>query len=306
MSDEGRRRHYGVFYGIDPLPDEGLPLLAVHGNCQAEALRVAVGTSGRVSGVRLPPVHELVESDLPHLWRLLERLDVLVAQPVGADYHGMPLGTAQVATRLPEGARVVRVANYFSEALYPEQVLVRHEDEEVVDPPVVPYHDVRRLGLAAGWSGPATLPAEAVRQVAADSGAELRRREQAEGTLPVSDLVAEAGARAGWTVDHPGNEVLLGLAQRVVDDIGGDTPRARVSDPGRVLLSSVRTPLRAEVLQALGLPGEPREHWLVDGEEVTDEEVAQAHLEFYARHPRVVEVGLAKKGARLAALGWRP
>ena len=41
-------------------------------------------------------------------------------------------------------------------------------------------------------------------------------------------------------------------------------------------------------------------------EACTDEEVAQAHLEFYARHPRVVEVGLDKKGARLAALGWRP
>ena len=39
---EGRRRHYGAFYGLEELPDGDRPRLAVHGNCQAEALRVAV------------------------------------------------------------------------------------------------------------------------------------------------------------------------------------------------------------------------------------------------------------------------
>jgi len=38
--DQGRREHYGEFYGLRPLPDDGRPLLLVHGNCQAEALRV--------------------------------------------------------------------------------------------------------------------------------------------------------------------------------------------------------------------------------------------------------------------------
>lgn len=303
--DEGRRRHYGLFYGLEPLPEDGRPVLAVYGNCQAEALRVVLETSGAVAGVRMPPVHELEPDDLPHLHRLLDRVDLLVVQMIGDDYRGMPLGTAQVCARLGDEAQVARVGNYFFELLYPWQVLVRHEDDEVVDPPLLPYHDVRRLGEAAGWTGPWELPSEGVREVAQGSVAELRRRERKDDLLPVSDLAQQAGAAAGWTVDHPGNEVLLGLGRRVLERFEVGDPAA-VSDPGRVLLSSVISPLRPEVLDTLGLEGEARPGWRVGGDDVSDEEVGEAHREFYAAHPRVVEVGVEKKGERLRTLGWSP
>ena len=302
--DDGRRRHYAAFYGLDPLPSGDRPRVAVLGNCQAEALRVAVSTAGAVDSVRMPPVHELTEQDLPHLDRVLGWLDVLVAQSVRDGYRGLPVGTAQVAARAGPGTRTVRVPNYFSTVLYPEQVLVRDESPGVVDPPVVPYHDVRRLGRAAGWRGPAEAPAAAVRRSASASLEELRRRERDQGSLVVSDAVAEAGATGGWTVDHPGNPVLLVLAQRVVDAVVG--PGESVHDPGRVLLGSVRTPLRGTVLEALGLPGEPRTSWVVDDEELADEQVGAAHERFYADHPRVVEVGVARKEAVLRGLGWVP
>ena len=59
--DEGRRAHYGDFYGLSELPDK--PLFAVHGNCQAESLRVLLhgALAGDWHGVRMPPVHELLE-----------------------------------------------------------------------------------------------------------------------------------------------------------------------------------------------------------------------------------------------------
>lgn len=302
--DQGRREHYGVFYGLQEVPRSGRPLLMVHGNCQAEALRVALDTAGVVDSVRVPPVHELVEDDLPHLHRLLGQLDVLVAQAVSDDYHGMPLGTDQVAQQLPDQGRVVRAPNYFSTALYPEQVLVRKGDPDVVDPPLVPYHDVRRIGRAAGWTGPDVVPAEAIRRGERDSLAELERREREQDSLVISDLVRGAGGEAGWTVDHPGNPVLVGLAERVLDHLGlaGD----QVHDPGRVLLSSVVSPLRPEVIEALGLEAEARPGWTVDGEEVSDDEIGAAHEEFYAAHPRVVDVGVEKKAATLEALGWSP
>lgn len=321
--DEGRRRHYGAFYGLEELPGGaeagGRPRLAVYGNCQAEALRVSIDTAGAVDSVRMPPVHELTEEDLPHLERLLGWVDILVAQAISDNYRGMPLGTAEVSSRLRPEARVVAAPNYFSTVLYPEQVLVRHEDPGVVDPPVVPYHDVRRIGQAAGWSGPWEVPADAIRAGARASLAELERRERDQGSLVISDVVRSAGAAGGWTVDHPGNPVLLTLAQRVVDEIthpdrtvdrdgsvGADALAATVSDPGRVLLSSVMTPLRPEVLDALDLDGEPREGWVVDGAPLSDEEVGEAHLRFYAEHPRVVEVGIEKKGEVLRSLGWAP
>ena len=302
MSDDGRRRHYGGFYGLEELPATGRPRLAVFGNCQAEAVRVALDTSGALDTVRMPPVHELEEADLPHLDRLLTWVDVLVAQSVADDYRGMPLGTAQVAARLRPPARVVAAPNYFFTGLYPEQVLVRHPDVE--DPPVVPYHDVRRLARAAGWDGPWEAPPALVRELAADSLAELERREHAQGSLRISDVVRAAGAEAGRTVDHPGNAVLLALAGRVLEEVRPGAG-AGVQDPGRVLLASVATPLSQGVLEALDLRGEPRAGWVVDGEAVSDDEVGAAHQEFYARHPRVVEVGMAKKEDLLRRWGWR-
>lgn len=303
--DEGRRRHYGAFYGLEELPGGGRPRLVVWGNCQAEALRVCLETAGVVDSVRLPPVHELEPEDLPHVERVLAWADVLVAQTVGEGYRGMPLGTLEVASWLRPASRLVRIPNYFSTVLYPEQVLVRHDDPGVVDPPVVPYHDVRRIGLAAGWTGPAEVPATAVREGARASVAELERRERLQCSLVISDVVRAVGAEAGWTVDHPGNPVLLTLAARVLDQVEPEAGDG-VHDPGRVLLSSVLTPLRPEVLDALGVRAQPRLSWMVGGAEVADEVVGRAHQEFYASHPRVVEVGLAKKGELLRRWGWRP
>lgn len=303
MAPDRRMRHYGAFYGLERLPGTG-PRVLVYGNCQAEALRVCLETAGTVRSVRMPPVHELTLQDLPQLGRLLSWADVLVAQAVGDGYRGLPLGTREVAARMRPGARVVAVPNYFCTALYPEQVLVRHDDPRVSDPPVVPYHDVRRLGAAAGWSGPWEPPADAVVSGAAASIAELERREAEQGSLAISDVVRAAGPQAGWTVDHPGNPVLLALAQRVVDEVGAG---GTVTDPGRVLLSEVMTPLSPEVLDALGLdPDAAREGWIVRGEQIPDEQVGAAHEEFYAANPRVVEVGVQKKGEVLRRLGWRP
>lgn len=316
MDPDPRMRHYGAFYDLEPLPGTGSatagagagredatgPRVLVYGNCQAEALRVSLASGGTVQSVRMPPVHELTPQDLPHLHRLLGWADVLVAQSVADGYRRLPLGTRQVATRLRRDARVVLIPNYFSTVLYPEQVLVRHEDPRVSDPPLVPYHDVRRLGVAAGWNGPAEMPRTAVREGAEASIVELRRRESEQGSLMISDVVRHAGA--GWTVDHPGNPVLLALAQRVIDEVGAG---GAVRDPGRVLLPEVMTPLRPEVLGALGLdPAAARTGWVVGGEQVRDEEVGAAHEKFYSAHPRVVEVGLEKKGAVLRHLGWRP
>lgn len=303
--DEGRRRHYGAFYGVEPLPGDGTEArVVVYGNCQAEALRVCLASAGSVRTVRMPPVHELTAEDLPHLDAVLAWADVVAAQAVADGYRGLPLGTGQIAARLPADARVVPVPNYFSTVLYPEQVLVRHEDPGVVDPPVVPYHDVRRLGAAAGWRGPQEVPAEAVRANARASVTELERREVDQGSLRISDVVQAVGAEAGWTVDHPGNPVLLALAQRVLVDIDAG---GVVADPGRVLLSEVMTPLKPEVLQALELhPSAGRTSWTVRGQTVPDAEVAAAHEEFYATHPRVVEVGLEKKAGVLRRLGWAP
>ena len=67
------------------------------GNCQAEALRQALGglADPPFRTVRVPPVHELEVGDLPHLEALLRQAAVLISQPIRADYRELPIGTDQ-------------------------------------------------------------------------------------------------------------------------------------------------------------------------------------------------------------------
>ena len=54
---DGRTRHYGDFYGVLPAdPADGRPVVVVHGNCQAESLRLLLAADDVVSE-RLPAVH---------------------------------------------------------------------------------------------------------------------------------------------------------------------------------------------------------------------------------------------------------
>lgn len=264
---QARRRHYGTFYGEDPLGD-GLCALA-WGNCQAESLRVALGAhAGRdATGIRVPPVHELVAADLPFVERALGRADVLVAQPVRAGYRGLPLGTEEVTRLLRPGVPVIRVpiVRYFG--LFPYQLIVH--DPRLRDLPMVPYLDVRTLA-DPGNDVDLHLADTDIVAGARASLAELRRRQDARGLIAVDDAVRELGAAAMNTANHPANPVLLTLAGRVRARLG--LPAVAL-DPGRELLRSVFAPLERHVVAALGHQAPPREHWIIDGVEIEAGEV---------------------------------
>ncbi len=91
----------------------------------------------------------------------------------------------------------------------------------------MPYHDVRTLLRAAGREEDAARVsaglADHALAVSRWSLAELARREAAAGAVVVSDLVVEAGARSTNTINHPGNPILVGLAQRVEAALGWPT-----------------------------------------------------------------------------------
>ncbi|QJY44581.1 WcbI family polysaccharide biosynthesis putative acetyltransferase [Pseudonocardia broussonetiae] len=291
--DHGRRRHYGEFYG---LVDEPGPVTLVHGNCQAESLRVLLAGSPTFAPrpVRVPPVHELTADDLPHLHALLARTALLLSQPVRDGYRDLPLGTAELAARLPAGARVLRWPVVRYAGLHPWTVIVRHPLDMAAVPPVVPYHDLRTLTAAAGLP-PAPRPdAAALRAAAALSVAELAAREEATD-VGVADLLAGFGTDAAHTLNHPGNPVLIALARRVQAAVGLP-PDA--DDPGRALLGGVRAPLDPDVLDALGLDAEPRAHWLVDGVPVDDGQVRAAQRDWYSAHPEWVAAGLERHAPR--------
>jgi len=288
---EGRRRHYGDFYSAsegDPATDR--PLLLVVGNCQAESLRLMLDGDD-LATVRMPPVHELTADDLPHLHALLARCELLVTQPIKADYRGLPLGTDQLVDRLLPGARVALATPIRYAGLYPAHVLAHPPDLPDPDPPLAPYHDVRTLARAAaerdGRPAPAVPPLteDVVRTVAAGSLAELRRRQVASGTVAVDDLVEAAGFAGMRAINHPGNPVLAGAAARLRDALGLEAREPTVDRP---LLDAIHAPREPAVVAALDPSVEPREHWVIGGEPVPTAEVDAAHLDFYRRRPDVL------------------
>ncbi|RUQ39467.1 hypothetical protein D8M15_12365, partial [Micrococcus sp. HSID17228] len=159
--DEGRRRHYGHFYGLEDLPEGDL--LLVWGNCQGESYRRLLGGEpgtplhgADLVSVRVPPAFEAQPDEVEHLERLLPRVKALVTQPIPHDYRGMPIGTDQLVARLPEDAAVVRIPVVYDVSRFPWQVTLRNwkfapgaAERPGEDPPVVPYHDLRVLAEAA-------------------------------------------------------------------------------------------------------------------------------------------------------------
>lgn len=123
--DQGRRTHYRDFY--EPGADDG-PVALVHGNCQAESLRVLLAGSPTFPYplVRVPPVHELTADDLEPLSRLLPRTRLLLSQPVRDGYRDLQLGTSQ----LVPGGRVLRWPVIRYSVLHPYSAIVRHPSDQ--------------------------------------------------------------------------------------------------------------------------------------------------------------------------------
>ncbi|GAA2176588.1 hypothetical protein GCM10009846_30980 [Agrococcus versicolor] len=295
MSDDARRRHYADFY--DGVDEDAGPLGVVLGNCQAESLRLAIDGAG-ARFVRVPAVHELVADDLPHLERLLGRVEVLVAQPIRDDYHGLPLGSRQVLARTA-AARTAIVPVIRFAGLYPWQAIVRPPADPSLVPPVVPYHDLRVLAEAAGSPLPPTASAERIRAVGAASLDELRRRERHHDAVVISDALERPAFAAMRTLNHPGNPVWEALAERVHAHLG--LPGATQQLP-RQVLDAIHAPRERSVIEAWGLDDEPVEHWIVGGGVVEVERVRAAHLDWYREHPEVVSAGLARHAATLQEL----
>lgn len=295
---DGRRLHYGEFYGLRELPDDDRPVLTVIGNCQAESLRVLLAGSGQVTAARVPAVFELQPDEIGLVRALLGRTDILVTQPVRDDYRGLPLGSAQLGAMLKPGGRTVLVPSYRYAALYPWQVEARSAHG---DPPVVPYLDLRTLLEAATGSRPEhRAPAEGIRRIREASVEALAERERRYDTVVQSDLIVPAGVDAAHVVNHPGNSILIGTARRVQERVGLPVDAA---DPGRTLLREVFAPLEEEVIDALGLDAEPRRTWTWRGEALDDEQVREAQLAWLADKPDVVAANLDRHRNTLQALG---
>ena len=297
-------QHYASFLD-GPEATGPAPLLLALGNCQAESLRLLLD-AGDVTTVRVPPLHDLRPEEVGVLQAWLGRTDLLVVPPVRPDYRDLPLGTEQLRDRLPASARTCLVPLVRYAGLHPWHLVVHPPGLPDPEPPVVAYHDVRVVARAA-WTrldrtAPTSPPAseDGVLAVAEASVAELARREQAAGTVVVSDLLRSPVADAVRTVNHPGNALLAPLAARVRTALGLAALGPAVTRP---LLTSVLAPLEPVVLAAHRLDEPPRATWRVGGSDVAAAAVAAAQLAWYAERPDVLDVVLERARPQAVALG---
>lgn len=303
-----RRRHYRDFYTSAAEAGQSRePLWLVVGNCQAEALRLVLdGVPGRpYRTVRIPPVHELTQQDLRHLDALLGQTAVLLSQPIRPDYRELPVGTDQLVARLTPGALSLRWPVIRYAGLYPFQVIVRRPSDRSVTPPVVPYHDLRtiaaaRAGRASGGPWDVDVSAEQLRAVAALSCDELAMREARDCDVGISNVLVHCGVDAAHTINHPGNPVLITLAQRLLDHLG---VALTVPPVDRVLLSSVTAPLEQRVLDALGISGASRPSWCQNGSIISPDDVHAAQLQWYRRNPDFCDLAVERHRNVMNSLG---
>ena len=242
--------------------------------------------------MRIPPVHELTADDLPAFDRVLTAAGVVVTQPIRDGYRDLPVGTRQVAARLPRSTTLVVVPAVRHRALHPMQAVVRFPDVAVADPPLVAYHDLRVIAEALGSPLPPLTP-DGVRRIARDSTLALRTREERAGAVPISDVFESPHADLLRTMNHPGNPVFVELARRVRERLG---LTAELPPLGRPLLSSVIAPIEPVIVETWQLATAPDPYWTVEGERIHADAVAEAHRRWYAEHPR----SLALVAERLA------
>lgn len=289
-----RRLHYGEFYGLKPLPDApGHPFVIVVGNCQAESLRILLDSTGQISSVRTPAIHEWTEEDLSLARALVARADALIMQPVRDDFRDLACGSAQLSAHLPAHGRLIGFPVLRFDGLMPYQAIIRSPSNPSLNPPLIPYHDLRVLAAARGITQSGPPSAEDLRTLAAMSIDQLRRRERAHDTVSVSGHLETIPV---WhTINHPDNGTLLHLARQVCAALGIDAPP---NDPGRELLGGLDAPVDKHAAAALGADVTGRDSWLPE-----PEGWEQAHLDFYAANPDVVRAGVERHGERMRLLG---
>lgn len=284
------------------LDDDTRPLWLIYGGPQAWALQVLLSTAPDrpYRAVPMSPDCWVPIGSVPYVahWLTIEAVVLILPRSAPAPSRVVPPGL--VSGRLA-GIRTVTCSEVTFAGLHPFQVLPPPTSPE--DPPLVPYHDLRTVAVAAGLADhsrdSAHPSAQLVQQAASWSLAYQRMRE--EGCeVTVLDRIRHWGGRAMHAVDRPNNDLLADLACRIQRALG--VP-AEVHPPTEELLGDVRAPLEPLVVDALGLGDPPRDGWLVRGHGYSTEEVEAAQLPWYTAHPKVVRDILAREHVRMDLLG---
>ncbi len=282
-----------------------LPLWVILGGPQADSLRRLLTADLRAPyiAVSASSVDDMTLADVPGMLRLLNHADALITEHLPSGYRGLPVGLGDLLPHLRPGIPVVTFPRISYAGLHPFHV-GRDPVAGLSDPPMVPYHDLRSVAVAAGRMSPESArdlvpPAQVIREFAAWQLLRMRRNE-ALTDCSIASSVRGAGLGAVHTVDRPGNLLLLRIAQDIQRALDVDITAV---DPGTLLLGQCRGPVEPQVAEALGVEAPTSDRWSVNGRNLTIRRVQRAHVRWYHRHPDVLKAVLAAEAPRMEMLG---
>jgi hypothetical protein len=290
-------------------PSKASDVAIVYGNCQAEALRLMLDAapSFPYRTIPLPAVHEITATQADQIRQILPHVAVFVCHPVKPGFRDMGLGAEEMAS-LVRG-RVVRTVALYYQGLFPFQANVRLAGYA---PPLTEYDDLRFLHCAAnGWDLDRAAEfidswapdPELLRELAADSRAELQRREHDEHLdVVASDVIVDPAvhARGFHTINHPSNALLQHVVAGIHRHLGLQAPAPYT---GPEMLGQVRTPIERAIVDALGLEIPAVTDWAIRGERVTQRDLLARHISGYRATPGAIAAGLEQHGDRMRRLG---
>jgi hypothetical protein len=282
----------------------------VVGNCQATGIEMMLATNPefneRFEIVSFPPVHEIPEALVAELHAAIEGAKLVVPQRVEEGYRdGLGLGTETIA-RLAGGATVVRWPSVYWAGYFPDLFYLRDETgQPVVDGPF-DYHDRGILhAYLEGLDIPATEAglADPDRPSGAAAWAERSTAELASRGQDC-DVDVAPFIRSGFrerllffTMNHPANDILAFIAQRVTE-LAGIPGRVDSSAFVGELLGSTFYPLHVNHVRALGLAfGERwqagRSSFRIRGVDQPAAQAIESFFGYYRANPALAELNAA-------------
>lgn len=299
-------------YIISCLPANGYRrgLALVHGNCQAIPIAKLLDSSpnfrARYRIVLVPPVHLVKPWQVKFLQRLVSGTSLFITQEIRNGYRDLPIGSRELAEKLPIDATVVKIPVLYYEGNYPFQVYIRSE-HGAHGAPITEYADLRAIAAAAlgfnkinasDWFKLYMPPADAIREIAANSLSLLKKREETLTIKNISEYISVNSNRILFhTVNHPKNELLIHQAQSILNFLG--TPSTLSYRSVKEFLGELKTPKDAMIISTLGLEGESSEKWEFRGEYYDELNILEQQLEWLRTDASALSAALRQHSDRL-------
>ena len=289
--------------------------VVVVGNIQAFPL--FIGLQKALPKARLhhcPSVHVATPQDVQRLHQRLASTDLLVMHRVMPGYRdNIGLDSPTLRQLLPPSARTVVLPSIHYEGHHPWISYAHDPDGRLAalegESPLGPYHDF--LAMVAARDGlpeelllqpaPPAAVLQRLREHHQQSLAEMQRRE-AECDLAISDWIAQShrSLPVAHTINHPTQAALDQLLRRLLQL----TLEHRL-DPGESdtteHLGALSVPVHPWVRQALALEDWADGWGQKEGSPLDSHDQLQASLEFYRRHPSILNANTSHPKAELAA-----